>query len=263
MEFCQKENYTIADLLTIVALLRDPDNGCPWDKVQTHHTIRMNFIEETYEVVDAIDAEDTEGLCEELGDILLQVALHTQMEEEQNNFSFNDVCDGICKKLIYRHPHVFGSVEADSADEVLKNWNELKKAEKNQTTVTSQLNAVPKAFPALMRAAKIQKRAGALGLDYPDAATALQDLESELKELAAAQSRDEQMDELGDVLFSVVNTARMMGIDPELALTRSTDKFASRAKAVETMASHQSDSLSELSPEQLDAFWQRAKQCFP
>lgn len=263
MEFCQKESYTIADLLEIVALLRDPETGCPWDKVQTHHTIRMNFIEETYEVVDAIDEEDTAGLCEELGDILLQVALHTQMEAEQNNFSFDDVCDGICKKLIYRHPHIFGTVEADSADEVLKNWNELKKTEKNQTTVTAQLNAVPKAFPALMRAAKIQKRAGALGLDYPDAATAMKDLESELKELAAAKSREEKTDELGDVLFSVVNTARMLGIDPELALTRSTDKFASRAKAVETMAAHQTDSLAELSPEQLDTFWQRAKQCFP
>lgn len=261
MDFLEKDSYTAADLIAIVALLRDPVNGCPWDKVQTHETIRMNFIEETYEAVDAIDQHDSAGLCEELGDILLQVALHTQMEAEQGAFTFDDVCDGICKKLVYRHPHIFGEVHANTPEQVLENWNELKKTEKNQTTLASQLDAVPAAFPALMRAQKLQKRAGKAGLDFQDAPGAMQALSAEMAELTAAKSADEQFDELGDVLFSAVNVARKLGIDAELALTKSADKFAARAKAVEQLA--QTDDFSAIDSQTMDDYWRQAKKCFP
>ena len=259
MDFAQKASYTMADLLAIVALLRDPEKGCPWDKVQTHDTIRMNFIEETYEAVDAIDAGDMPALKEELGDILLQIALHTQMEAERQVFSFDDVCDGICKKLIYRHPHVFGEVQADTAEQVLSNWNDLKKIEKNQTTLASELDAVPKAFPALMRAQKLQKRAGKAGLDYQDAAGAARDLAREVDEYFAAKTPQEQAEEIGDVLFSAVNVARKLGLDAELALTQSADKFAARAKRVEQLA--QTGDFRPLGEQKLDEYWREAKKC--
>lgn len=261
MDFEQKSSYNMTDLLQIVALLRDPKDGCPWDKVQTHSTIRMNFIEETYETVDAIDANDPAALKEELGDILLQVALHTQMETEQNTFSFDDVCDGICKKLIYRHPHIFGAGIAENADEVADIWNELKKTEKNQTTLAQQLDAVPKAFPALMRAQKLQKRAGKAGLDYIDAAQAEQDLASEVKELDRAQTLEEKTAEIGDVLFAAVNVARKLGVDAELALTQSADKFANRAKTVEKLTG--TDDFSAIAPDEMDKHWKEAKKSFP
>lgn len=261
MDFVQKKQYTMADLLAIVALLRDPDEGCPWDKVQTHASIRMNFIEETYEAVDAIDRQDTPALKEELGDILLQVALHTQMEAETGAFTFDEVCDGICKKLIFRHPHIFGEGTARTEAQVLDTWNELKKVEKGQKTLAAQLDAVPKCFPALMRAEKLGRRADKAGLGYLDAQAAMGDLACEVDELAAAQSVQEQADELGDVLFAAVNTARMLGVDAELALTRSADKFAARAKRMEQLADGKN--LAELSREQLDDYWARAKKCYP
>ena len=191
MEFRRKERYTAQDLVRIVALLRDPADGCPWDKEQTHQSIRSNFIEETYEVLEAIDLADAHLLEEELGDVLLQVALHCQMEAEKDVFDFDAVCDGICKKLIYRHPHVFGDTVAETTDQVLATWEALKNAEKARTTAKSRLESVPAAFPALMRAAKVQKRAGAYGFAYPDAAAALADLESELAELKAAMASGE------------------------------------------------------------------------
>ena len=147
-----KEQYTMQDLLEIVALLRNPEGGCPWDKVQTHESIRRNFIEETYEVADAIDLGDRHLLCEELGDVLLQVALHTRMEEETGAFTFADVCTEICRKLIYRHPHVFGNTQADTPQAVLQNWEQLKRAEKHRERAADDLDSVPAALPALMRA---------------------------------------------------------------------------------------------------------------
>ncbi len=165
----QKERYNMEDLLEIVALLRDPENGCPWDKVQTHTSIRKNFIEETYEVADAIDLADASLLCEELGDVLLQVALHTRMEEEQGAFTFGDVCTGICKKLIYRHPHIFGDAGAQTPDEALQNWEALKRREKHREGAGDDLDSVPAALPALMRSRKVAKRAADHGFTYPDA----------------------------------------------------------------------------------------------
>ena len=217
----QKERYNMEDLLEIVALLRDPENGCPWDKVQTHTSIRKNFIEETYEVADAIDLADASLLCEELGDVLLQVALHTRMEEEQGAFTFGDVCTGICKKLIYRHPHIFGDAGAQTPDEALQNWEALKRREKHREGAGDDLDSVPAALPALMRSRKVAKRAADHGFTYPDAQAAIADLEQELTELkqAVAQgSADAQQEELGDVLFSAANVSRFLDCDAEEAL---------------------------------------------
>ena len=211
VDFERKQRYNAQDLVRIVALLRDPVNGCPWDKEQTHESIRSNFIEETYEALEAIDLADAHLLEEELGDVLLQVALHCQMEAEKGVFDFDAVCDGICKKLIYRHPHVFGDTVADTTGQVLANWEALKNAEKERTTAKSRLESVPAAFPALMRAAKVQKRAGAYGFAYPDAAAALADLESELAELkeAMASGGDVQWELAGSKTGSLPARSRL------------------------------------------------------
>lgn len=165
MNFTEKENYNFNDLVEIVKILRAPD-GCPWDREQTHKSIRSNFIEETYEAVEAIDTDDLDLLKEELGDVLLQVALHAEIESEQGTFDINDVCDGICKKLIIRHPHVFGDVNADTTEQVLKNWDAIKMKTKSQKTQTQAILSVSKALPSLMRSTKIQQKAAKVGFDW-------------------------------------------------------------------------------------------------
>lgn len=258
----QKERYTMQDLLDIVARLRDPETGCPWDKVQTHASIRTNFLEETYEVADAIDLSDAHLLCEELGDVLLQVALHTQMEAEQNTFSFEDVTTGICKKLILRHPHIFGSVQADTPEAVLQNWETIKRKEKHRDTAGDNLDSVPAALPALMRSRKVQKRAADYGFQYPDTDAAMADLDSEIAELKAALAagdKENAWEELGDVLFSAVNVSRFAGCDAEEALTQSTNKFVARFKYVEQAANEAKKELSGLSAQELDKLWKQAK----
>ena len=155
----EKQHYTADDLAAIIAILRDPDNGCPWDKVQTHRSIRMNFLEEAYEAVDAIDLDDPELLCEELGDVLMQVVFHAQIEREAGHFTFAEVCDGVCRKLLDRHPHIF------RGDESIKDWDSLKNKEKGRLTLADDLESVPGALPALMRAAKLQKRAARCGVE--------------------------------------------------------------------------------------------------
>ena len=173
VDFQKKEQYNFNDLLRIMEILRAPD-GCMWDREQDHRSIRRNFIEETYEVCEAIDEEDTEHLKEELGDVLLQVVFHTQMEKEKGVFDINDVADGICKKLIYRHPHIFGDVKAGSSEEILSNWDDLKRKEKHQETDTSALASVAKSLPGLIRAEKIQKKAAKVGFDWDGADGALE-----------------------------------------------------------------------------------------
>ena len=258
----QKNCYTMQDLLDIVALLRDPEHGCPWDKVQTHASIRKNFLEETYEVADAIDLQDSHLLCEELGDVLLQVALHTQMETEQETFSFEDVTTGICKKLILRHPHIFGDVKADTPEAVLQNWETIKRTEKHRESAGDNLDSVPAALPALMRGRKVQKRAADYGFNYADTAAALADLDSEVEELKAALAANDAEnaeEELGDVLFSAVNVSRFAGCDAEEALSKSTAKFVRRFKAVEQLARAQGKELQSLSAQELDKLWKQAK----
>ena len=182
MNFTEKENYNFNDLVEIVKILRAPD-GCPWDREQTHKSIRSNFIEETYEAVEAIDTDDLDLLKEELGDVLLQVALHAEIESEQGTFDINDVCDGICKKLIIRHPHVFGDVDADTTEKVLKNWDAIKMKTKSQKTQTQAILSVSKALPSLMRSTKIQQKAAKVGFDWENVNGALDKLFEECEEL--------------------------------------------------------------------------------
>ena len=259
--FLQKDSYGIDDLLAIVALLRDKQEGCPWDLAQTHESIRQNFIEETYEAVDAIDLQDRALLQEELGDVLLQVVLHSQMEAEEGHFSFDAVCDGVCKKLILRHPHIFGEGKGGSAQEVLQNWDEIKKIEKGQKTGADAVLAVPAALPALMRAQKVQKRAGKAGADLPDkalAADAVWDAAGALR--SALEKGEGEQEALGALLFSAVAAARFAGCDAEEALTRATDAFTRRFVAMEQLAAGQGAQLSQLNGEEKRALWERAGQ---
>lgn len=182
-----KSNYGVEDLVEIVKLLRAP-GGCPWDAEQTHESIKKNFIEETYEVVEAINKKDNSMLLEELGDVLLQVVFHTEMEREKGGFTLSDVADGICKKLIERHPHVFGTVEVSSTDEVLSNWDDIKKKTKGQKSQTQSMLSVPREFPALMRAQKIQHKAAKVGFDWDSADGAFDKLTEEVAELKEAMA---------------------------------------------------------------------------
>lgn len=261
MDFIAKDQYGIHDLLEIMKLLRSPD-GCPWDRVQTHQSIRKNFLEETCEVLEAIDLENAELLKEELGDVLLQVVFHAQMEQEAGRFTFDEVCDGICKKLIHRHPHIFSDEKADTPEQVLRNWEEIKKQEKRQTTQAQALNSVPKTLPALMRGEKVQARAAKVGFDYEDAAGAMKDLRSEVDELSeaiASGRREEIWEELGDLLFSVANVARFVKVDSEQALGNATDKFIRRFTQVERLADARGIDMKESGMDVLDNLWQEAK----
>jgi len=227
-----KEYYNIGDLLEIMRLLRS-ENGCPWDREQTHSSIRMNVIEEAYEVAEAIDSGSDSLLKEELGDLLLQVAFHAQMAEEDGAFGFGGVCDGICKKLIYRHPHVFGEVKADTPGEVLKNWDALKSAAKGEKTLAESLESVPKLLPALMRAEKVGKKAANAGYDSADTNEALECLKSSVNrlELAILHKKDDEIEEVfGQVLFDCCNLGRFLKKDSEKALTIAVNKFIMRFK---------------------------------
>ena len=261
VDFTIKDHYKVDDLLRIMELLRG-EGGCVWDREQDHHTIRNNFIEETYEAVEAIDRDDPVLLREELGDVLLQVVFHARMEEEAGRFTFSDVCDGICKKLVYRHPHVFGDVAVENSGQVLENWDRLKKAEKHQETAASTLEAVSRSLPALVRAAKVQKRAGKVGFEYPKLSDALADLRSEIAELEEALSQEDEsgiLEEVGDVLFSAANVSRLVKSDPEEALTYSTDKFVRRFASMEQAAMKHGIELTGCTIEELNDLWQEAK----
>ena len=256
-----KEKYSFDDLCKIMAALRAP-GGCPWDIEQTHESIKKSFIEETYEVIEAINKKDKELLCEELGDVMLQVVFHAQMEKENGSFDINDVCDGICKKLIERHPHVFGEVKVNSTEDVLDNWDKIKRKSKKQKTQGESMKKVPLELPALMRAEKIQQKARKAGFDWDNINGAYEALESEIKELKEAQSgsdKAEIQNELGDVLFSVVNVARFLDVDPEEALTASNNKFLERYLIVEKLAEERSIDMNNTPIDELDRLWGEAK----
>lgn len=259
--FLFKPTYTVDDLVEIMRILRSED-GCPWDREQTHESIRKNFIEETYEAIEAINKQDSHLLCEELGDVLMQVVFHAQMEAEKQVFDFSDVADGVCKKLIERHPHVFGEVEVRSSDEVLRNWEQIKSASKSRKTVADKMQSVPRELPALMRADKIQRQAAKVGFDWDalsDAAKKISEEEAELSAAIAANDRANIVEELGDLLFAVVNVARKLDIDPEEALTQATDKFQTRFTAVEALANARSISMAESDLAVLDKLWDEVK----
>ena len=261
VDFAFKETYSIEDLLAIMRILRG-ENGCPWDREQTHQSIRNNFIEETYEAVEAIDNSDPVLLEEELGDVLLQVVYHAEMEREAGRLSFEDVADGICQKLIQRHPHIFGDVVAGTTDEVLDNWDEIKKKTKGQTTYTDTLKSVPKVFPSLMRAAKVQKRAAKSGFAYPDGNWAMEDLSSEVEELREALRQNDlsaASEELGDLLLSAANLSRYLDVDAEECLGTSCDKFISRFERLEELAASRKVDMKKASPQEIIALWEEAK----
>ncbi len=259
--FEKKARYDADDLLRIMKALRSPD-GCPWDREQTHRSIRSDFLEETHEAIEAIDNGDDAALCEELGDVLLQVVFHAQIAQEEGRFSFDDVVDGICQKLVVRHPHVFGDAKADDAAAVLKTWDAVKRQTKGDADQSMLLRNLPRSLPALMRAAKVQNRAKRVGFDWPSVDGAMQALDSEtaeLREAMAAGNAAAIEEEFGDLLFSAVNVSRFLKVDAELALTAATDKFIARFSGVEALAKERGIDMTEASLETLDALWDEVK----
>ena len=256
-----KPSYNFQDLMEIVRILRHP-GGCSWDREQTHQSIRRNFLEEAYEVAEAIDEDDPDHLKEELGDVLLQVMFHTSIEEDAGRFDLDDVADGVCKKLIYRHPHVFGDVTVGSTEEILTNWEELKKKEKRQETQADAVDAVARTLPALWRADKIKKKVAKAGFDWRDVSGALDKLSEELDELkAAALTGDgDPTEELGDLLLAAVSVARFVDADPEDALHGACDKFSARFRKTEELAGERGLKLDGLSEGELSALWKVAKE---
>lgn len=262
IDFKFKDRYNIDDLISIIALLRTPQ-GCPWDREQTHSSIKKNFIEETYEVIEAINKNSVEGLREELGDVLMQIALHCQMESECNNFDFNDVCNELCQKLIVRHPHVFGDVKADNTQEALKSWDSVKQQTKGYKSRYQSMVSVPIELPALMRAQKVQEKASKAGFDWRESNGAFSKVNEEINELLNAVEHNIQSeieDEFGDLLFSCVNVSRFLNVDSEETLKKATDKFISRFEIVEKLAEEKGISMKNSSLEELDLLWDKAKE---
>ena len=252
----------IDQLTEIVAKLRGP-GGCPWDREQTHATLRAGLLEEAHEVVAAIDNRDDANLREELGDLLLQSVFHAQLAAEEGRFTFDDVAREIATKLVRRHPHVFAADHCADSAAVLVRWEEIKRAEKGGAPV-STLDGIPGGLPALMLAQKTQKKAARVGFDWPDATPVFGKLQEEIAELRAAlaapkTATDDIEDELGDLLFTVVNLARKLHLDAETALHRGTRKFAARFRAVEQLAAERGMALEKLALAELDVLWEEAK----
>lgn len=235
----KKDKYDVYDMVDIVKILRS-ENGCPWDKVQTHSTIKKDMIEEAYEVAEAIDMQSPEMMREELGDVMLQVVFHSVIEEEKGNFVLDDVADELCKKLIVRHPHVFGDVQADTVDKVLTNWDAIKKETKGQQTFTDTLESVPKNFPALMRAQKLTKRASRAGVDFQKGDDGF---EGDIYELIKTAIEDIKISEregrkpageIGDLLMLTAALARRLDVDAEEALADTCNEFTARFRQLES-----------------------------
>lgn len=255
----KKERYNFEDLCLLASLLR-AEGGCPWDREQTHKSIRKDIIEETYEVIEAIDKEDATLMREELGDLLWQIVFHAELEREEGRSDMNDIIHDICAKLVHRHPHVFGNVVANTSDAVLSNWEKIKTEEKQRNTVTSKLESVPPALPALMRAQKVGKRAPFF--DFPDAASVMDKLDEEIAELKSAVDEGDAAaidEEFGDVLFTAVSLARKLGLDAEESLTRATNKFIKRFAALEEEVLKEGRDITTLTMAELDAIWDLIK----
>ena len=259
VDFQYKEKYDINDYRAIMVLLRG-EGGCPWDAAQTHESIRRNMLEEAYEAVAAIDKHDMPNLCEELGDLQMQILFHAGMEEEKGGFTFDDVCDEACKKLIHRHPHVFGTTVVNGTQDVLKNWDAIKRGEKGQSTVSKAMDDVAETLPALWRAEKIQKKARKTGFDWPDWHGARDKILEEIGELEeAVASGSGVAEEMGDVLAAAVNLARLLDVDPEQALHGSCDRFVERFRFMEQEAARRGQALESLSLDEQEELWQLAK----
>ncbi|NLB34165.1 MAG: nucleoside triphosphate pyrophosphohydrolase [Tissierellia bacterium] len=258
IEISKNRVYNVNNLLRIVKILRGPD-GCPWDKKQTHHSIRQNVIEEAYEVVDAIDNDDVDNLVEELGDLLFQVIFHSELGSEEGYFNFNDVINKLCTKMYFRHPHVFGDVKADNAEEALASWENSKQKEKNLATYTDNLKNVPKALSTLSRSYKIQKRAAEVGFDWPDSDGAIEKIKEELQEFIEEykNSNIENMEEeFGDLLFALVNFARFEKINPDIDLNKTINKFIDRFEYIEK---NSTKDLKQMTLKEMDELWEESK----
>lgn len=259
VNFEPKPTYNVEDLRQIVALLRAP-GGCPWDGAQTHESLRRNFIEEAYEVAEAIDEASPAHLKEELGDVLLQVLFHASIEEDAGRFNLDEVADGICKKLIFRHPHVFGTAAADTSEEVLVNWEALKRQEKGQQTTADAMDAVARSLPALWRADKLQSKAAKAGFEFAGVSGALDKLDEEMRELREAAERGTNFsEEFGDVLFAAVKAGRFLNVDPEDALNATCEKFIARFRRVEEACAARGAEMSSLPLDELTRLWNEAK----
>ncbi len=257
----QPGTYSFDDLVMVMELLRI-EGGCPWDREQDHHSIRNDFIEETYEVIEAIDKDDPVHLREELGDVLLQVVFHARIEDEKNVFTVYDVANDICQKLIYRHPHVFGTVNVADSAEVLVNWEKLKGVEKSaeRVTLTDKLRAIPAMEPALMRAQKVGKKAACF--DFANADEVYVKLDEEIAEVKAAAASGDQTaveEELGDLLLTVTSLARKLGVKSEEALYHATEKFIDRFEKVENAVLAEGKRMEEMTMPELDAVWDSIK----
>lgn len=259
--FTARERHGLDGLMRTLADLRAP-GGCPWDAEQTHESLKSALLEETYEVLDAIERDDDDALCEELGDLLLQVGFHAAIAEEQSAFTMRDVTTGIVNKLIYRHPHVYKDVQVRDSGDVLFNWENLKKKEKNFSTQTETLEAVPKNFPALIRAHKVQKRAAHVGFDWDDPSGALAKVREEADEVEEAVANGTNIEEeLGDLLFAAVNVSRLCGVESEPALQAATNKFVKRFGLMERLVLESGRTLEDMNLAEMDVFWDKAKYC--
>lgn len=259
----QTDEEAVKRLADVIAVLRAP-GGCPWDIEQTHESLKRELIEECYEVIEAIDNKDTANLREELGDVLLQVIFHADIERCAGNFTLADVANEECEKMIRRHPHVFGDIPNNlTSSQVLDNWEEIKnKVEKKSESQTDAMHKIPKELPALYRADKIQAKAKKVGFDWPDVSGAFEKVAEESKEVqdaVAGGSKEDIEKEVGDLLFAAVNVARMLDVDPEIALNKTSDKFVSRFFYVESKAKEMGRKLPEMTLEEMDKLWEEAK----
>jgi len=256
-DFLAAERYGFYDLIYIIHRLRDED-GCEWDKVQTHESIRSNAVEEALELVEAINNKDIPNMREETGDVLLQGVFHAVMAEDFGEYDVYDVLTEVCKKLIFRHPHVFGTVKAANAEEALAAWEQAKMQEKKQKSVTERMTHIAGSLPQTMRAAKVQKYAGNVGFDFPSAEESAKKVTEELAEFLAAEEKDKEM-EGGDLLFAAINTLRKRGVNPEMALLRSVNKFVRRFSLVEERVKAMGKEMKDLDIVALDKIYDEVK----
>ncbi len=260
-----KEKYSFNDLLEIMAKLRG-EGGCPWDREQTHESLRIYMIEETYEVLEALDAGDKDKFCNELGDLLLQIVFHAQIAKEKGDFDIEDVTTEVCQKLISRHPHIFGDVRADTAEKVVENWEAIKKKEKKLKSQTGVLKDVPSNLPALMRSYKVQQKAAQVGFDWDDVEDAFSKVDEEIRELRdvyKSNNVERITDELGDAFFALVNVSRFLKIQPELALNGTIGKFIRRFEYIEQQSTKAGKRLEDMSLAEMDELWNEAKHKLP
>lgn len=256
-----KEKYSLDDLMEIMSILRSPE-GCPWDREQTHSSLKKYLLEEAYEVMEVIDYEEKDLLCEELGDLLLQIVYHAKIGEEDGTFTMEDVITGISKKMVSRHTHVFGDDVAETAEDVLTNWEKNKKIEKGMELHAEALHSIPKILPALVRSYKVQKKAAKFGFDWKNIDGALDKVNEEVLEVKEAmelKDKNKLHEEFGDLLFAMVNVARFLDIDPEFALQDATNKFNHRFEKMELKALSDGKTLENMALEEMDQYWEKVK----